>query len=228
MSLPFEPSETRQYVCFVCGVSFGAYNEYREHIVASHEEGREYVLCPLSRCKAPVRDVRLHFKVKHPGEQCPNAGQMRALIWTDQRNPKKRKKPKFKEGSLISLKNGGKKMHYRSGYEKTVYECLEVMDEVAAYQVEGFRVSYFYNGRERGYYPDLLVHFADNRFEVWEVKPENQTQLPINLAKWSACREHCLARGWGFVVVNEHVIDKMKRRLKDKLLVENHKRNEKS
>src|SRR4051812_23949930 len=117
----FQSTDTRQYVCFVCGVAFTQYDEYRSHVTDNHDEGREYILCPLQRCKAPIRDVRLHYKVKHPGEKTPDNCQMRALIWSDHRQPKKKGKPKFKEGWVESGKNG-KQMHYRSGYEKDVYE----------------------------------------------------------------------------------------------------------
>ena len=116
---------SRKYTCFVCGVSHDTYYEYKEHIINSHEEGREYVKCPLNRCQAPVRDVRMHFKVKHPQDKCPSKGQMRALIWSDHKPQKKKNKPKFHEGYINSRKNGNQEMHYRSSWERDVYICLE-------------------------------------------------------------------------------------------------------
>lgn len=221
MTLPFEPTEKRQYVCFVCGIAFSEYEEYCEHVVSVHEEGRDFVYCPIARCRAPVRDVITHCKSRHPNEPLPKTGQLKALVWADQRNPNKRKKkPNFKEGYITSVKNGGKQMHYRSGYEKDVYLCLENLDDVVSYRVESFRVEYFFNGKTRGYYPDLIVSFKDGHFEVWEIKPTNQSSLPINVAKWEACRAYCAVRSWGFEVINEHVIKKLKKLVNDKLISE--------
>ena len=45
------------------------YESYKSHILENHEEGREYVICPLTRCGCPVRCVRTHFKAKHPHEK---------------------------------------------------------------------------------------------------------------------------------------------------------------
>lgn len=206
--------ESRKFICFVCGVPFEAYEEYRDHIISSHEEGREFVKCPLARCQAPIRDVRLHFKVKHPKESCPASGQMRAIVWNDQRSPKKKKKPRYAEGFVVSNKNGGKQMHYRSSWEKDVYMCLENIDNVIGYKVESLPVEYYWKGRRKRYFPDLLVEFADGKKEVWEIKPDNQKVLEINKAKWIACESYCEARKWCFRVIAESEIRQLKQQAK--------------
>lgn len=215
MTLPFEKYDptVRKYCCFVCGRNFKTIEEYTNHIVEAHEEGREYVRCPLTRCGCPVRDVRAHFKVAHRHEPMPQGKQMKALVWKDQTDAKKRiKKPTFREGYFISEKNGGKKMHYRSGYESDVYEALEKLNEVMAYDVEPFAVQYFFNGEEKKYFPDLSVHFADGHIEIWEIKPKSQTDLEVNNdAKWPACNNYCLMRGWDFKVITEKGIEKLKK-----------------
>lgn len=218
--LPFQKDNTkRKWMCFVCGREFEEYDAYKTHIVESHEEGREYVICPLVRCGAPVRDVRLHFKAKHPSETTPKIGQMKALVWKDhstRTGKMKQRKPKFREGYLISAKNGGKEMHYRSGYECEVYECLECLPEIVQYDVEPFKIQYFFEGETHEYNPDLSVLFADGRVEIWEIKPSNQTSLPRNTAKWAACQQHCEARGWDFIVMTEKGIGKLKTAAKER------------
>lgn len=205
----------RKYVCFVCGVPHDTYQQYCEHILSSHEEGREYVKCPLLRCQAPVRDLRLHYKVKHPKELPPKQGQMKAIIWTDQKNPKKKKKTtQFKEGYINSPKNGDKPMHYRSSWERDVYLCLEHWDDVLSYKVENFPVEYYWKGKKKRYFPDLFISFKDNRYEVWEIKPENQKTMEINKAKWLACEGHCQARNWLFKIITEKDIQQLKQIIK--------------
>jgi hypothetical protein len=219
-SLPFVKDDgSRKFTCFVCGVKFDVFTEYKEHIIQSHDQGREFVICPLERCGAPVRDLRLHYKAKHPSEtRIPQTGQMKAMIWKDQ-NPKTGKmqarKPKFREGYLTSNKNGGKQMHYRSGMECDVYECLEAMNDVVAYEVEPFAVKYSFMGEVHEYNPDLKIIFNDGHTEIWEVKPSNQTTLPKNSAKWESCQQHCEARGYNFMVLTEVGLGKLKQRLKN-------------
>lgn len=217
-NLPFEKEEKRKYTCFVCGVAYSDFEDYKDHIIQSHDEGREFVVCPLARCGAPVRDLRLHFKAKHPTESAPKAPQMKAMIWKDQADKKsgklKTRRPKFREGYLTSTKNGGKEMHYRSGMECDVYECLESMNEVIGYDVEPFKVQYSFNGEIHDYNPDLKIQFADGRIEIWEVKPSNQTHLPQNAAKWTACQQHCEARGYSFMVLTEIGLGKLKKQLR--------------
>lgn len=217
MSLPFVKDNVKRYQCFVCGKNYLDFEEYKAHIISSHEEGREFVLCPLERCNTPIRDIRSHMKAKHPGEPIPKQGQMKALVWKDQKidGSLKQRKPKFREGYLISNKNGGKEMHYRSGMECDVYECLEAIKEVISYEVEPFKVQYSLNGEIHEYNPDLKIIFDDGRIEIWEVKPANQTALPVNNAKWTACNQYCQTRGYNFMVLTEVGLDKLRMKVRN-------------
>lgn len=221
MSLPFPKDNfKRKYQCFVCGQNYTHFEEYKSHILENHEEGREFVICPLARCGAPVRDLRMHYKAKHPSEtHVPKTGQMKAVIWKDQSAKKDgtltQRKPKFREGYMTSTKNGGKEMHYRSGMECDVYECLEAMTEVIGYEVEPFSVQYSFQGEIHDYNPDLKVYFDDGRTEIWEIKPANQTNLPRNNAKWTACNQYCQTRGYNFMVLTEVGMGKLKQQIKE-------------
>ena len=114
--------DKRKYTCFCCGVAFLEYEKYKQHIFDKHEEGRDYIKCPLQHCGCPVRDVRGHIKIFHPGTEIPKIGEMRCTIWKDFNEKKsKTRKPKFREGYYDSTKMG-KQLHYRSGYEAKIYE----------------------------------------------------------------------------------------------------------
>lgn len=210
----FLQNNIRKYTCFVCGTEFTEFPEYIKHIISTHEEGREYLLCPLNRCKAPVRDIRSHFKVYHKNDKIPNNIQLKTLIWKDFSKTKKRKAPHFKEGYFVSLKNNGKCMHFRSGYEESVYKILESMNTVNTYAVEPIEVPYFFNGKSKRYFPDLIVFFTDGHVEVWEIKPKTQKLCPVNLAKWNACKEYCRLRNWNFEVITETEIQKLQKLFK--------------
>lgn len=198
-------NEKREYQCFVCGEIHTDFDLFKKHIIDNHDEGREYIVCPLARCGSPVRDVRAHMKAKHPHDKMPKVGASRALIWKDisTKNGKMNtKKPHFREGYLVSVKNG-KEMHYRSGMECEVYEMLERWNEVFKYEEEPFPVKYSFMGIEHNYFPDIRITFKDGTVEIWEVKPNSQTQIAKNKAKWQACNEYCLARTWKFMVLTE-------------------------
>lgn len=205
----------RKFLCFVCGDKFEDYEAFQAHIKEVHEEGRDYVICPLDRCKAPVRDVKMHFKAKHPHDTIPKEGQMRSIIWKDfggKKGKLKTRKPSFREGYMTSTKNNGKEFHYRSGYECEVLECLEVIPEILRYEVEPLRggIPYLFEGKIHHYFPDLFVYFADGHVEIWEIKPENQNDLPVNRAKWDSALPYCESKGWRFVVINEDEIANLK------------------
>lgn len=219
MSLPFQNNKSRKYQCFVCGVQHDLFDEFTKHIKEKHEEGRDYVVCPLPRCGAAVRDVRTHFKARHPGQPVPPKGMMKASVWREVTPDGgiKTKKPKFREGFYESTKMK-KSFHYRSGWEAKVYEYLDAWNEVIAYEVEPFEIPYIHEGEAHKYKPDLFIAFLDGHNEVWEVKPSNQTTLQKNKDKWFSARLACEARGWGFEVVTEILIEKLKNKVKNQHL----------
>jgi hypothetical protein len=136
------------------------------------------------------------------------------MIWKDFKQGKpKTRKPKFKEGWHESTKMH-RTFRYRSGYEKTVYECLDAMPEIVGYSVEPFRIPYIHEGQEHEYIPDILVIYNNDHKEVWEVKPASQTNLDINRNKWAAASRECAARGWEFMVITEQGINKLKKRVR--------------
>jgi len=219
MTLPFGKifeSGKRQYQCFICGILQPSWEDFKEHIIRNHEEGREYIICPLERCRTPVRDMRAHFRLKHPGTKVPNFTQMRAVVWKDPKNPHRRqKKVSFKEGFFPSGKNGGKPMHYRSSYEEEVYKTLEKWNEVVGYDVEPMPIEYYHKGEKHNYLPDLRVRFLDGRTQLWEIKPSTQTGLAVNEAKWTAAENFCRLRGWSFEVITEIRINKLKKKIRE-------------
>jgi hypothetical protein len=216
------PDGSKKYQCFCCGQQFLDVYEFRQHVLDEHEEGREYVVCPLTRCGFPVRDLLLHFKAIHPSEN-PKLikGQTRALIWKDF-SPKgkgKTRKPQPKSGSYTSTKTG-KTFHFRSSWEEKVYEFLDADEEVSSYEAEPFQIDYIHKGILRKYNPDLFVSFVDGHKELWEIKPSDQTHYEQNQNKWHAAKEACKIRGWKFVVITEQGIGQLKNKIRNQHLLD--------
>lgn len=202
----------RNFNCFCCSEVFYTFEEFKAHIVKEHEQGKDYIICPLIRCQAPVRDIRAHFRACHQHDKIPKLPQMRALTWRDPKNPSKKKVPNFKEGFFTSKKNN-KQIRYRSGYELDLYRALEKTNDVISYEAEPVAVEYHWQGSPRRYYPDLKVWLSDGRVQIWEVKPANQNNWDINIAKWTAARKFCAYRGWTFEVLNEAEIKALKKQV---------------
>jgi hypothetical protein len=215
MPLPFGRHDgKRQFQCFVCGVIQPDFNSFKEHVRGNHEEGREYIVCPLDHCKAPVRDLRAHFKACHKHTPCPHDRQLKALVWKDPKDPrKKKKKISFEEGYFPSAKNR-RKLHYDSSWEREVFEVLEKMEDVVRYEKEPVAIEYFFDGERKNYLPDLKLYFRDGHKEIWEVKPLNQTNLAVNEAKWHSCGEFCKKRGWDFKIITEVGLARLKNDLR--------------
>jgi hypothetical protein len=162
--------------------------------------------------------MKTHFKAKHPHDQLPAGVMHRSIIWKDHGPKRKGKtqKPRFRSGSFISNKMNGKEMAYKSSWECAVYECLESLPEVLAYWVEPVKIPYLFEGQTHNYLPDLRIQFDDGHIEIWEIKPSEQTSLPINKAKWESAKSYCLARNWDFDVMTEMKIDKLKKIVQDR------------
>lgn len=206
----------RKWQCFVCGKQYPEYENYKDHILTEHDEGREYVKCPAEGCGAPVRDLRAHWKVKHPKRIMPKNCQLKVTVWHDFSSggvKKKTRKPTIRTGYFPSKKNN-KDIYYRSGLEADFYDCLEQDSDVIAYQAEPLKVPYYWQGKWHDYIPDLLVEFTDGSKEVWEVKPSQQTDYDQNKAKWTCANNYFENVGMKFIVQTETVLDKYKVKIK--------------
>lgn len=205
----------RKYQCFVCGRAYETFEEMKEHILERHEQGRDYIVCPVEWCLSPVRDIKSHFKTKHSSLPLPKVDLEKATVWRDFNSKKGKRvlKPKFRSGEFYSKKNE-REFHYRSGLECELLEVLELIPSVKKYFVEPFKINYIFEGKNHSYTPDLSIIYDTNEIEVIEVKPSKETTLEINKAKWTTAEKFCKARGWLFTVITETTINKLKNKVK--------------
>ena len=218
-----EKSNKRKWQCFICGVNHEDYQTYKSHILEKHDEGREYIKCP--DCEAPVRDMIMHYKAKHPSRIMPKTVQTKVAVWRDFKSNGEKKKtttrraPQIRTGYFPS-KKAGKEVYYRSGLECEFYELLESDQDVSSFAVEPFKVPYYYinpvtgQGDWHDYIPDLKVNFIDGTTQIWEIKPSDQTLYDKNRAKWGSMQDHALNHGWDFIVQTEVGLDKLRHKIK--------------
>lgn len=218
MALPFKFEKERKFQCFVCGMLYGNFEEYKEHIFSKHEENKDYIVCPHETCGTPIRDLKMHWKAKHKSSPMPAQKMDKAIVWRDRGEKKgatgkRKKRNRFRQGTFVSQKNK-KEFQYRSGLECELFEILETVSIVKQYDYESIEIPYTFDGKSRKYIPDYIVVYQNGDKEVLEVKPSSQTDLPINKAKWDAAEAYCKFRGWTFNVINEIGIRKLKAKLR--------------
>lgn len=222
MALTFEDAgvfKDRKWQCFCCGKNYGGYEEYKTHIVENHDQGREWIECP--DCKAPVRDMKTHYKAKHPQRVLPTGIQTRVVVWKDFK-PGKDGKPKgtvkrtnARRGTFTSRKCG-LDFEYKSGLEEEFFNLLEEDTDVENWAYEPFKIPYFWRAEWHNYIPDLRINFGDGSTQIWEIKPANQTgpEYEQNQCKWAAANNFCSNVGWEFVVVTEVGRGKLQAKIK--------------
>jgi hypothetical protein len=218
MSKSFEDAgnqSKRKWMCFVCGRFNEDYEKYKEHIILEHDESREYIICPV--CKAPVRDMKAHFKGKHPARVMPKGLQTRVIVWKDfspSGKKKRTRRPSALRGEFESKKMG-RCIKYKSRLECDFIGCLERDSDIKAFHYENIKIPYYFQGAWHNYIPDLLVEFIDSSVQIWEIKPANQLDLDQNKAKWASAHNHAANRGWEFNVQTEDGLLNYQRKVRE-------------
>jgi hypothetical protein len=208
-----ELEDNKKYYCFICAQEFPGYEVCKNHIIETHEENTEYLLCPA--CKTPCRDIKSHWRVKHKSFALPKLPSYRVekiYDWDEKHRKNSRKKLKWKEGFFDSIKMG-KQIHYRSSWERDVMICFEkCVDVIEYYGDNHLCIEYYIHGVKKRYWPDFTVKMKNNETYIIEIKPENQTDWEINKAKWTYALAFCQKKQYNFQVWTQKYIRKVKTR----------------
>lgn len=89
------------------------------------------------------------------------------------------------EGVFYSRKNK-KTFVFRSSYEWAFLYLIENDDRVINYHSEPLQIPYKYRGKNRVYWPDILVLYEDGSLHLHEIKPIRFVKHPQVLAKANA------------------------------------------
>jgi len=94
---------------------------------------------------------------------------------------------------------------YRSSWELKFMKWCDENINIEYWTSEPFFVPYINprDGQKHRYFADFLVKFKDGRKFLIEIKPQNQTNDPINLAKWEAAEKFCEKHNLTFSVLTE-------------------------
>lgn len=94
---------------------------------------------------------------------------------------------------------------YRSSWELAFYKWCDVSDKIDYWGTESFAIPYISpkDNQVHRYYVDIVMQMKSGQKHLVEIKPKNQCNAPINLAKWEAARNYCKQINAIFTVVTE-------------------------
>jgi len=94
---------------------------------------------------------------------------------------------------------------YRSSWEEVFMKYCDQSPKVKTWGTEPFPIKYISpkDNKIHRYYIDFVLLMEDGSKHLIEIKPKNQCQMPVNLAKWEAATDYCKQIGATFSVVTE-------------------------
>jgi hypothetical protein len=124
---------------------------------------------------------------------------------------KRKRKGHYNRGSYVSTKTG-QVCKYRSGWELSYMQWLDVNVDVLTWSYETIIIDYVSNkrtGKLRKYYPDLYVHYVDGTKQLIEIKPSSRLHQAKVQKKLSAANDWCRTKGLALIVITEVELKKM-------------------
>jgi hypothetical protein len=100
-----------------------------------------------------------------------------------------------------------KKIVFRSMWERKFMLYCDKTPEVLEWSSEEIVIPYYFNEKDRNYYPDFYIKFIkdDDTVEesVIEIKPYYQRTYEQNKAKWRFAEEYCKKHNYTFKILTE-------------------------
>jgi hypothetical protein len=118
---------------------------------------------------------------------------------------KKKRKRHYHTGEYVSIKSG-QICKFRSGWEKSYMEFLDMSLDVISWEYESIVIPYVANkktGKLRKYYPDFFVTKENDKFLI-EIKPSRRIHQAKVMKKISAANDWCNVNNVKLLIVTEY------------------------
>lgn len=102
---------------------------------------------------------------------------------------------------------------YKSSWELTACEYLDISDDVVSYEYETIVIPYITSPRSnriRKYFPDLIIRYSNGTTKMIEIKPERKLNHKYVIKKAEAARAWCSKHGMKYEFWTERNIRKFK------------------
>lgn len=166
------------------------------HVGVPHTEETKKVLSEKAKARFSVPENNPMFGRKHSERSREQQSRTRVL------NILAGKYGGWFRKGVLQTKKGGE-VSFRSTWEETVALMLDADENVLAFKHEPFSIPYSKEADYesiRRYIPDFLVQYTDGRKVLVEIKPKCFVGAAVNVAKFSAAREHCFKHDMTFEV----------------------------
>lgn len=131
---------------------------------------------------------------------------------TTKRRPRKRRRH-YITGTYVSTKCTSGPINYRSSWELSVAQYLDLDPAVLSYQYESLQIPYMYRGKQHTYYPDFIVQYYGRKNAVIEVKRKDKLGDLKVVAKQKAVKVWCEANGYEYVFWTNVMIEAIRKSL---------------
>lgn len=144
-------------------------------------------------------------------------------------------KGKFKPKNPKKYKGNPTQIIYRSSWERSFMNWVDLNENVEQWQSEE-KIVWYYDPctkKKRRYFPDFIIYYKDkngiHKTEMIEIKPYKQVIGPnphpkrrtkswmnevrtfiTNQAKWAAAKDYCEDRGWSWRIITEKELGLLK------------------
>lgn len=125
----------------------------------------------------------------------------------------KRRRKHYITGTYNSTKCTSGPINYRSSWELSVAQYLDMDATVLSYQYESLQIPYLFRGKTHTYYPDFIVQYNNSKNKVIEVKRKDKLLDLKVIAKQKAVRLWCDANDYEYVFWTNLMIEAIRKSL---------------
>lgn len=125
----------------------------------------------------------------------------------------RRRRKHYITGTYNSTKCTSGPVNYRSSWELSVAQYLDLDATVVSYQYEALQVPYIFRGKQHIYYPDFIVQYSTKKNAVIEVKRKDKLGDLKVVAKQKAVKVWCEANGYEYVFWTNLMIEAIRKSL---------------
>lgn len=135
------------------------------------------------------------------------------MIASATKKRKRRRKRHYITGTYNSTKCTSGPINYRSSWELSVAQYLDLDATVVSYQYETLLIPYMFRGKKHTYYPDFIVQYVNNKNKVIEVKRKDKLGDLKVIAKQKAVKVWCEANDYEYVFWTNLMIEAIRKSL---------------
>ncbi len=138
---------------------------------------------------------------------------MTAVLPTTIKKRKRRRRRHYITGTYNSTKCTSGPINYRSSWELSVAQYLDLDSTVLSYQYEALQIPYVFRGKQHTYYPDFIVQYNNGKNKVIEVKRKDKLGDLKVIAKQKAVKVWCEANGYEYIFWTNLMIEAIRKSL---------------